>query len=240
MTTKRKDIVGLESLRNFEKTMGTEFVPEVFKVNIEQGQFYAGYKNVKQFFDLYAAKPLFIFVYNAKDCTYELTETKVVFFFRDRLLVIEPSDTTRHELSLYSDGEQNDLVATDRHNRPAAIGVASDKRIAEWYDYLVQCEREKYEYLCAVGQERKELLQTAIRKYGSAAQLMQSVEELAELITAINHYIRQRPDAENDLISEVADVRIMCDQLALLVGEDKVRAAERYKLNRLQIRLNKA
>ena len=64
-------------------------------------------------------------------------------------------------------------------------------------------------------------------------QLMQAIEELAELITAINHFMRHKPDALDSLVEEIADVRIMTEQLALIVGEGKVQATEQRKLQKL-------
>jgi len=62
---------------------------------------------------------------------------------------------------------------------------------------------------------------------------MQAIEELAELITAINHFMRHKPDALDSLVEEIADVRIMTEQLALIVGEGKVQATEQCKLQKL-------
>ena len=231
---KRKDIIGFEELRAFERRMNTEYVPEVIKQNIEKGIFYTGYKdNAKQFIDRYGAKPLFIFVY---DDTGEhiLTETKLVFYFRERLLVLEKSTTPTYELSLYeSQFRDNYIGAANIANRPKKIGVADDSRVQEWYDYLIDRERKIIEHTLDINAERRELLQATVSRFGNTSQLMQAIEELAELITAINHFMRHKPDALDSLVEEIADVRIMTEQLALIVGEGKVQATEQRKLQKL-------
>lgn len=231
---KRKDIIGFEELRAFERRMNTEYVPEVIKQNIEQGIFYTGYKdNAKQFIDRYGAQPLFIFVYDETG-EHILTETKIVFYFRERLLVLEKSATPTYELSLYeSQFRDNYIEAANIAKRPKKIGVADDSRVQEWYDYLIDRERNIIEHTLDINAERRELLQATVSRFGNTAQLMQAIEELAELITAINHFMRHKHDALDSLVEEIADVRIMTEQLALIVGEGKVQATEQRKLQKL-------
>ena len=231
---KRKDIIGFDELEAFERRMNTEYVPEILKANVKLGKLYLGYKeNVKQFIDRYGAQPLFIFNYDETG-EHILTETKFVFYFRERLLVLEKSATPTYELSLYeSQFRDNYIGAANIANRPKRIGVADDTRVQEWYDYLIDRERKIIEHTLDINAERRELLQAAISRFGSVAQMMQAIEELAELITAINHYLRHRPDAVEEIIEEIADVRIMTEQLALIVGEGKVQATEQRKLQKL-------
>lgn len=231
---KRKDIIGFDELEAFERRMNTEYVPEILKANVKLGKLYLGYKeNVKQFIDRYGAQPLFIFNYDETG-EHILTETKFVFYFLERLLVLEKSATPTYELSLYeSQFRDNYVGAANIANRPKKIGVADDTRVQEWYDYLIDRERKIIEHTLDINAERRELLQAAISRFGSVAQMMQAIEELAELITAINHYLRHRPDAVEEIIEEIADVRIMTEQLALIVGEGKVQATEQRKLQKL-------
>lgn len=231
---KRKDIIGFEELRALELRMNTEYVPEILKANVKLGKLYLGYKeNVKQFIDRYGAQPLFIFNYDETG-EHILTETKFVFYFRERLLVLEKSATPTYELSLYeSQFRDNYIGEANIANRPKRIGVADDTRVQEWYEYLIDRERKIIEHTLDINTERRELLRAAISRFGSVAQMMQAIEELAELITAINHYLRHRPDAVEEIIEEIADVRIMTEQLALIAGENKVQATEQRKLQKL-------
>jgi NTP pyrophosphatase (non-canonical NTP hydrolase) len=60
-----------------------------------------------------------------------------------------------------------------------------------------------------------------------------AIEELAELITAILHFERNKI-SKQDLISEVADVEIMLKQLKIIydLPQEEVEKEMRFKLNR--------
>lgn len=91
------------------------------------------------------------------------------------------------------------------------------------------------------------ILDKAVEKYGER-QLDQCQEELAELIVAISKYKRvsakeegrTRVRAINDVIEEIADVRIMIKQVMMLldINETEVSNIEISKLNRLEKRMN--
>ena len=85
-------------------------------------------------------------------------------------------------------------------------------------------------------QQREEVLQDAIDTWGANAQLDMTTEETGELIAELGRYWRGRSD-EEDLAEEVADVRIMLDQLALML-DGRVEEWEEKKLERLEDRLN--
>ena len=70
-------------------------------------------------------------------------------------------------------------------------------------------------------------------KYGKESQLRQLQEECAELIVASSKILRKSDKAINNLIEEIADVRVMVEQIEYLYGiknlvEDKME----YKLQR--------
>ena len=80
---------------------------------------------------------------------------------------------------------------------------------------------------------RKMILERAIAHFGSGAQWAKSIEELSELIRAL-----ARGDDPDNLAEEMADVRIMLDQLELILGNhDQVRQYEYAKLTRLNERV---
>jgi NTP pyrophosphatase (non-canonical NTP hydrolase) len=85
--------------------------------------------------------------------------------------------------------------------------------------------------------DRETTLQRALTHYGVDNQILQSVEELNELATDLMHY-RKGKAPHRKVIEEIADVRIMCDQLAKIFGESLVAEAEEYKLERLNNRLS--
>jgi len=74
--------------------------------------------------------------------------------------------------------------------------------------------------------------------YGNAAQIELAIEEMGELLVAINHYRRARCSVEA-VQEEIADVKIAMDQLAMIYGEEGVSEFEKKKLERLKGRIIK-
>lgn len=80
---------------------------------------------------------------------------------------------------------------------------------------------------------RKLILEKAIARYGRGPQRDKAIEELSELIRAL-----ARCDDPENLAEEMADVRIMLDQLEMIFNNhDKVRQYEYEKLTRLNERV---
>lgn len=65
-----------------------------------------------------------------------------------------------------------------------------------------------------------------------------SIEECSELTNAICKFRRGRV-GEDDIITEIADVMIMCEQLSNYFGKEKVALERERKLTRLEERLSK-
>ncbi len=76
----------------------------------------------------------------------------------------------------------------------------------------------------------------ALKTWGEEEQFWMAVEECGELLTSLNQLRRRRIDKAK-LASEVADVFIMMNQLAIVVGEAEVQEQIEYKLRRLKERL---
>lgn len=83
----------------------------------------------------------------------------------------------------------------------------------------------------------KRILSTALALYGKEAQTRMAIEEMAELTDAIMKKTRGRRSDE-DVISEIADVTIMMQLLALMYGESAVEKEINRKLERLKARMN--
>ena len=88
----------------------------------------------------------------------------------------------------------------------------------------------------------RKILRKAIDTYGTEAQMMQCIEEMAELIQAINKYFRANTDEEMakayiSVIEEISDVQIMLEQMRLLFGDKAVDEQITAKLGRLEKRL---
>jgi len=77
----------------------------------------------------------------------------------------------------------------------------------------------------------------AILEYGVSAQVDMLHEEVGELLSAINKHKRGRA-SDKEVITEIADVMIMCGQMAFLFGEEEVAKEKERKLIRLQQRID--
>lgn len=78
-----------------------------------------------------------------------------------------------------------------------------------------------------------ELYKKAMAKFGPQHQISKALEELAELSLALHHFNAQKMTADS-VIQEIADVTIMCEQLALIFSESRVEHFKRVKLERLR------
>lgn len=89
------------------------------------------------------------------------------------------------------------------------------------------------------------LIQACIDKWGTDAQLTQAMEELAELIVAINKHKRSGYGELENLAEEIADVEIMISYLKAIASkidcmfEENINEWKRKKLDRLEERLSK-
>ena len=86
-------------------------------------------------------------------------------------------------------------------------------------------------------EKRLKIYSTAIEKYGSEAQKEMLYEECGELITAVARFKRGRT-AKKDIITELADVSIMIEQLALILDYKKFEKEKDRKIIRLEKKLN--
>ena len=82
------------------------------------------------------------------------------------------------------------------------------------------------------------LYQKALSKWGGTAQSNMVYEEVGELLTALARYKRGRANYK-DVITELADVSIMVEQMATLFGYEDFEEEKEYKLNRIKERLGK-
>ena len=85
----------------------------------------------------------------------------------------------------------------------------------------------------------RETLERAVGTWGIDAQADMAEEECAELIVASKHYARGKIDAE-ELIDELADVRIMCEQLSVYISPRRVDDRVSEKMDRLRERIEEA
>lgn len=117
--------------------------------------------------------------------------------------------------------------------------VADDLALATGLSYdkcypLFWCDAAPFE---ATIQD-KDILIEAISKFGEEKQIDMAIEECSELINALEKFRRGRVE-RFDVITEIADVQIMCEQMAIIFGEGGVFIEKQRKLERLKERLNK-
>lgn len=86
--------------------------------------------------------------------------------------------------------------------------------------------------------DKEQLYKKALKEYGFEAQSRMVDEECAELINALCKYKRGRVN-EYNVITEIADVIIMCEQMAVHFGKEAVEKEIESKLSRLEERLNR-
>ena len=99
-----------------------------------------------------------------------------------------------------------------------------------------ECQAKGTAWKSEMSGIRLEILTAAIERFGPAGQIDKAVEELSELIRAL-----ARMDDWTNIAEEMADVRIMLDQLELIFrNHDDVRAWEMKKLTRLDMCLHAA
>ena len=77
----------------------------------------------------------------------------------------------------------------------------------------------------------------AVEKFGKQHQIDMAIEECAELINALCKLRRERVGTI-DVVTEIADVQIMCVQLAYMFGEKTVEDERKRKIERLKKRID--
>ena len=83
----------------------------------------------------------------------------------------------------------------------------------------------------------KRVMTEALSTYGSFSQMNMAIEEMAELTVALSHWKRARQVKVEEVITEIADVKIMMDQLSIFFGEEAVEKERQRKIERLDGRL---
>lgn len=86
--------------------------------------------------------------------------------------------------------------------------------------------------------DNEPIYKEAIDHYGVDAQICMLVEECGELLSSISKFKRGRCN-NFDVLTELADVSIMCEQLSLVYSDyDNFLQEKKRKINRLKDRLN--
>lgn len=92
----------------------------------------------------------------------------------------------------------------------------------------------------------RNIYKDAIDKWGETAQLDQMIEEMAELTLAISKYKRQFNDSLLDyqkvgvmenLYTEIADVKLMLEEMEYMFGKENVQKAYERQLKKFELEL---
>lgn len=87
--------------------------------------------------------------------------------------------------------------------------------------------------------EKNQLFEEVLTKWGIINQVFMVMEECGELLNVLAKAKRGRASKE-EIITELADVSIMVEQMAFFYGEKDFLIEKERKLQRLKERLNKS
>ncbi len=83
---------------------------------------------------------------------------------------------------------------------------------------------------------KEQILKKCVERWGKEAQIFMAIEEASELIQALIHHWRGRK-GKVYVIEEIADMTLMCEQLAFIFGKRQVEDQMNLKLLRLEERV---
>jgi NTP pyrophosphatase (non-canonical NTP hydrolase) len=88
--------------------------------------------------------------------------------------------------------------------------------------------------------ENRDVMQEAIDLWGVPSQIDMLQEELIELAQAISKLRRNGFTEDNiaNVIDEIADVEIMCEQARKIFGSESIDVRKKFKLERLANRID--
>lgn len=88
-----------------------------------------------------------------------------------------------------------------------------------------------------------ELYKELLWRKGEKEQIAQAIEELNELAVALRHYDKRavkNDEAKDAVISEIADAKIMIEQMEQIFGVEEVAEERERKLQRQLLRITTA
>lgn len=118
-------------------------------------------------------------------------------------------------------------IITERNLREALESIPAQYTVDMEKIKQVRYSTGRGMYICKMLAERKESVEEAVKLY----------HDIMKVI-AICKFRRGRV-GEDDIITEIADVMIMCEQLSNYFGKEKVELEKERKLERLKERLSK-
>jgi NTP pyrophosphatase (non-canonical NTP hydrolase) len=117
-------------------------------------------------------------------------------------------------------------------NLPGDLGDKDDPVSVLLNQYKEQVIQQK-----SAPSAHDDILRAATKLWGKEWHRVMVIEECAELIQALTHYQRER-NSMDDVLAEVADVQIVCRQMAIDEGVKRVQHHVDRKMVRLSERIN--
>lgn len=132
------------------------------------------------------------------------------------------------------DRHLTDLYSSDEYNRARGSYRRINELVARYFFNLGRNTAGSWK----ITEEARKIYNMALTVFDVAPQRRMAIEEASELIEALVREDRGRAN-KDDVITELADVLIMCEQLSLVYGEKEVLQEKARKLDRLAERLKK-
>lgn len=144
----------------------------------------------------------------------------------------KPEHSGQH-LVMMGTGE---VTVKNYYNSYTSPSCAYWEDVDEGEEIIAWCDMEN---ICVVVEQTDDTYKQALQAFGCHHQRMMCIEECAELIDALAKYDRGRADTK-DVITELADVCIMVEQMAMLFGKGEFEKEKERKLKRLQKKIDEA
>ncbi len=185
--------------------------------------------------EYHSGKPIFVNIERIEDvCTNEISQGD-----GDYLSVKESYEQIKDKI-LFALGEKKIIVSNETTEEVLEkLKEESDCICKENEELALELDRLKTEEQRRKMdiESEKSIFHKAILKYGVSSQVGMAMEELAELIQALNKSMRDEP---NNVPEEIADVEIMLEQLKLIFScKNDVEKIRKDKVKRLEGRLTK-
>lgn len=130
-------------------------------------------------------------------------------------------------------GESEDLIKTLAHEFKHFLQYCDGKPFNE--TEADEFAEEIYKKAISTEKTPQEIFRKAVQTWGKAAQVDMMIEEMAELTKAL---LNERRGRDNNIAEEMADVRIMLEQMAVVFqNAGEVEQKFREKVARLDRRL---
>lgn len=119
------------------------------------------------------------------------------------------------------DGRLGVLISTGKHFCEVELeGVVNTVDVPKEFISLINAKNAKEDSTCVQTDNRRTLLR-AVEHYGAKNQAAQCMGEMGELAAVLTQHFFQGRDRIKEIAGEIADVKIMLEQMILHLGIEK-------------------